>query len=332
MSYRIITAAFVALLCAALMACGGGGPSASTTGTAPAEKVTLTMFAAGTLANPFTAINKAFMAKYPNVTVQAQFGGSVKEVKQVTELGQQADVVGVADYSVIPKYMFGADGKQTFADWYVGFVSNAITFVYTDKSKGANEITPQNWYQVLAQPGVQIGRSNPDTDPSGYQTLQMLKLAETYYNQPGLSDRILKNAPKTNIRDTETELIGALQAGQIDYLAIYRSDAIQHGFRHLDLPPEINLSDAARADAYAHATVETANGPLTAKPIIYAVTIPTNAPHGDWATKWIAFALGPEGQKIMSDAGFQVLTPALAVGRDRLPAALQQVTESWPGQ
>jgi hypothetical protein len=71
-------------------------------------------------------------------------------------------------------------GGKVYAKWYIGFVSNAITFVYTDKSKGASKINSDNWYRVLAEPGVEIGRSNPDTDPSGYQTLQMLQLAETY--------------------------------------------------------------------------------------------------------------------------------------------------------
>ena len=328
----------VALLTAG--ACGGGGssnstPMATSAGTAASTNngpVKLTIFAAGTLANPFNTIDKAFSAKYPNVTVQPQFGGSVKEVKQVTELKQQADIVGVADYSVIPKYMFGAGGKPRYANWYIGFVSNAITFVYTSKSKGASQITPQNWYTVLAEPGVQIGRSNPDTDPSGYQTLQMLKLAETYYGKPGLSDAILKNAPQKNIRDTETELLGALEAGQIDYLAIYKSDALQHHLKYLDLPPDINLSDASKFAAYKAAVVHTANGALTAAPIIYALTIPTNAPHADWALKWLEFALGPEGRKVMSDAGFGIVSPALASNVASVPAALQGLVVQWPGQ
>ena len=79
--------------------------------------------------------------------------------------------------------MFGTPPR---AAWYAGFARNAITFVYTDKSKFANEINADNWYKVLARPGVEIGRSNPDTDPSGYQTVQMLNLAETYYKTPGL--------------------------------------------------------------------------------------------------------------------------------------------------
>lgn len=306
----------------------GGTPTSAATNNAP---VTLTIFAAGTLANPFTAIDKAFAAKYPNVTLQPQFGGSVKEVKQVTELHQEADIVAVADYSVIPKYMFGNGGTTRYANWYAGFASNAITFVYTKQSKGADRITPQNWYSVLAEPGVQIGRSNPNTDPSGYQTLQMLQLAETYYKQPGLAAAILKNAPQKNIRDTETELIGALQAGQIDYLAIYKSDALQHHFQYIALPAAIDLSDASLAASYKSATVQTTGGSLTGAPIIYALTIPTNAPHADWAQKWVEFALGPEGQKIMADMGFGAVTPALANDVSLVPAALKGLVKPWPG-
>ena len=297
-----------------------------TLSTAP---VTLTIFAAGTLAGPFNEIDKAFSAKYPNVKVEAQFGGSVAEVKQVTQLGMQADVVGVADYTVIPKYMFAPANKQ-FASWYIGFASNAITFVYMPGSKGASTISADNWYQVLSQPGIQIGRSNPDTDPSGYQTLQMLNLAEQYYKVPGLAAAILKNAPSTNIRNTETDLLGALQAGQIDYLAIYRSDAIQHKLKYLDLPSAINLSDASQASAYAKATVQTANGSVSGNPIIYAVTIPTNAPHADWAERWVAFLLGPDGQKVLSTDGFGAVTPGLANDQTALPASLKSLTAPWP--
>src|SRR5579864_4435249 len=148
-------------------------------------KVTLTIFAAGTLAAPFRQIDDAFMRKHPNVTIEAQFGGSVKMVKQVTELHRQADVVATADYSVIPKYLFAAQSGKAHADWYAGFATNAVTFVYTDRSQFADRISAQNWYHILARPGVQIGRSNPDTDPSGYQTVQMLDLAERHTGSRG---------------------------------------------------------------------------------------------------------------------------------------------------
>lgn len=294
------------------------------------EKVTLTIYGAGTLAVPFKELDQAFEKKYPNVTVQPQFGGSVKMVKQVTELGQPADIVATADYSVIPKYMFGQNGKKKYADWYAGFATNGITFVYTPQSKGADKINAANWYKVLAGPGVQIGRSNPDTDPSGYQTLQMLALAEKYYKQPGLAAAVLANAPQKNIRDTETELLSALEAGQIDYLAIYRSDAIQHKLKYLSLPPNIDLSDASYADFYKQATVKTKNGVLAGKPIVYAITIPTVAKHADWAAKYIAFLLGPEGQAILKKDGFGLPPKPYASDPAKMPAELQPLVTAWP--
>jgi len=55
-----------------------------------------------------------------------------------SDLHQHADLLAVADYSVVPEYLFGGDGKTAYADWYAGFARNAITFVHTDKSKFSN--------------------------------------------------------------------------------------------------------------------------------------------------------------------------------------------------
>lgn len=84
-----------------LVVLGGCGTQATTKSSSTEIKTVLPVFAAGTLAEPFKELDKAFEAKYPNVKVQAQFGGSVKMVKQVTELKQAADVVAVADYILL---------------------------------------------------------------------------------------------------------------------------------------------------------------------------------------------------------------------------------------
>jgi molybdate/tungstate transport system substrate-binding protein len=293
-----------------------------------AAPTTLTIFAAGTLAVPFRQVNALFEKKYPNVTVQAQFGGSVKMAKQITELHKAADILAVADYNVIPKYMFA---KPAHASWYAGIARNAITFVYTAKSKYAAEINAKNWYRVLARNGVEIGRSNPDTDPSGYQTVQMLNLAEKYYKAPGLEKGVLANAPRTNMRDTETSLISALQLGQIDYLAIYRSDALQHHLKFIDLPAKINLSDPAEAGYYKQGVAHTKNGDLYGKPIVYAITVVNDAKETDVADKYVTFLLGPEGQAVMKKSGFGSFSPAYAVNVAAVPAALKKLVEPWPG-
>jgi molybdate/tungstate transport system substrate-binding protein len=299
--------------------------------TAHAASQTLSIFAAGTLAVPFKKIDQLFEQKYPGVAVQPQFGGSVKMARQITDLHRDADILAVADYNVIPKYMFGGNGRTRYADWYVGFVRNAITFVYTDKSKFANKITSQNWYTILARKGVEIGRSNPNTDPSGYQTVQMLNLAEKYYHSPGLAEKVLANAPLANMRDTETSLISALQLGQIDYLAIYRSDGLQHHFRVLNLPAKINLSDPRYSAFYAQGVAHTKNGDLAGKPIVYAITIVAKSTKKPLAEKYIAFLLGPTGRKVMSDDGFGTFAPAYAANVAKMPAALRPLVKPWPG-
>lgn len=292
---------------------------------------TLTIYAAGTLAGPLRVADRRFEQENPGVTVEPQFGGSVMMAKRIAELHQVADLLAVADYSVIPRYLFAAKGAAALADWYVGFARNAVTFVYTQKSKGVHDLSAHPWYEVLSGPGVEIGRSNPNTDPSGYQTLQMLSLAETYYQSPGLAGRILANAPPRNIRDTETDLISALELGQIDYLAIYRSDAVQHHLESLDLPPEINLSDAARASAYASVIAHTKNGDLAGKPIVYAATIPAGTPQTALATKYLAFLLSPDGQAVFAQDGFGTMNPPLGVNPQNMPAPLAALVTPWPG-
>jgi len=290
----------------------------------------LTVYGAGTLAVPFRQLDALFEQQHPGVTVQPEFGGSVMLARKITDLHQRTDVLAVADYHVIPKYLFAADGRATYADWYIGFAGNAITFAYTDKSKYAKDVTSQNWYEVLARPGVEIGRSNPETDPSGYQTLQMLSLAEKAYGAPGLAARVLANAPLTNMRDTETSLISALQLGQIDYLAIYRSDAIQHKLNYIRLPAKIDLRNPDDAGLYKAGIAHTKNGDLPGKPIVYAITIPHNAPQPTLAEQYIALLLSPQGQQIMERNGFRSIAPAIGVNVATMPAGVRDAVKPWP--
>jgi molybdate/tungstate transport system substrate-binding protein len=326
----------IALFCAACAVAGCGSSSKSSssaarTGGKSSAGKTLIVFGAGTLANPFGQEIAAFKARHPGITVHSEFGASGDRVKAITQLGEPADVLGVADYSLIPHEMFGS-GARRFATWYVGFVSNQITFAYTVHSKGAGQLTASNWYRVLAQPGVHIGRSNPAADPSGYQTLQMLKLAQGYYHDPSISASVLKNSPGPSVAETETSLIGALQSGQLDYLAIYRSDALQNHFKYINLPPQINLSDPALAKTYAAVSTQGATGAsVKAKPIIYGLTVPATAPDPGLGDRFVAFVLSPQGQAIMRANGFVVISPALASDQSALPASLRPLTRSWTG-
>jgi molybdate/tungstate transport system substrate-binding protein len=322
---RVGLAAVAPLLLAVTAACGSSAGSPG----APGTHGTLIVFGAGTLATPFTAEIAAFKKKYPKVTVHSQFAASADMIRDVTQLGMPDDVLGSADYALIPQLM--SNPAKPHASWYVGFVSNQITFAYTSHSKGAGQLTPANWYKILAGPGVHIGRSNPAADPSGFQILQMLQLANGYYHDPGLSASVLKNSPDSSVAETETSLLGALQSGQIDYLAIYRSSALESHLKYIALPPQINLSDPALAADYAKVTIHAGSlGALTAKPIIYGLTIPSNAPDAALGQKFVAFVLSPAGQAIMRSNGFVVISPALSSNQGKTPAALRSLTRQWP--
>jgi molybdate/tungstate transport system substrate-binding protein len=316
----------------ALAACSSSGTASTSSQPAGTESVshgTLIVFGAGTLSTPFTAELAAFKQHNPGVTIHSQFGASGDMVKDITQLGQPADVLGVADYSLIPKLM--SDTSKPHASWYLGFVSNQITFAYTSHSKGASQLTPANWYKVLAEPGVHIGRSNPAADPSGYQILQMLQLAQGYYHDPALAASVLKNSPDSSVAETETSLLAALQSGQIDYLAIYKSSALEQHLKYIALPPQINLSDSAMAAAYAKVTIHAGSlGALTAKPIIYGLTIPSTAPDAALGQKFVSFVLSAQGQAIMAANGFVVISPALAANQASIPASVRSLTTPWP--
>jgi molybdate/tungstate transport system substrate-binding protein len=326
---RFVRSSFVVAGLAVLAACAtSSSPVGAPSSTPSAVSGTLVVNGAGTLAVPFKSVIAAFEQANPGVHVQSRFAGSVELVRGVTDLNTPVDVLGVADYSLIPGSMFAASGHRAFADWYVGFAANEITFAYTDQSAGAAEVTAQTWPSVLARPGVHIGRSNPDTDPSGYQLLEMLQLAQGYYDQPDLTAKVLANSPPETMVGTETQLLPALSSGQIDYLGIYRSDALQHNLHFIALPAQVNLADPAQADSYRAAKVDTAAGTRTGKPIVYGLTVPTDAPNAVLGLRFVEFVLSPAGQSIMRDAGFTVLSPASAGGS--VPAPLQAVSTPSP--
>ena len=246
---RVLAVILTIVALAALVAACGSKSSAATTPSPSASK-TLIVWGAGTLAGAWTQEIAAFKAQNPGVTVHSQFASSGDLVKQITQLHSPDDVLGSADYTLIPSLMF-----PKYATWYIGFVTNYITFAYTSHSKGAAQLTSSNWYKILAEPGVRIGRSTPAADPSGYYILAMLKLAQSYYHDPNIYASVLKNSPSGATAEEETALNGALQSGQIDYLAIYKSDALQYGFKYIHLPAQINLSDPSLAKHYATVTV-----------------------------------------------------------------------------
>jgi molybdate/tungstate transport system substrate-binding protein len=284
----------------------------------------LIVFNAGSLTAPFGDLLKEFARLHPEVTPQQESAGSLDLVRKITELGKPCDVLAVADYEVIPSLMI-----PQYADWYGVFARNQMVLQYMPSSKFANEINSDNWYQIVLRPGVQSGHSDPDADPAGYRTLLLWRLAEKHYGKPGLYDQLDKTVPPKNQRPKSVELVALLQAGELDYLYGYRSVAEQSKLSFVTLPPEIDLSDPGKAAHYSTVSVQVAgNKPGEKKtikglPILFALTIPKNAPHQQLAEEFIQFVLSPQGQEIMKQKRLTLISPPLASDLKKVPAGLR---------
>ena len=285
----------------------------------------LIVFNAGSLARPFNDLLKAFQAKYPSVVPAQENSGSLEAARKLTELGKIPDVLGVADYGVIPKLLIP---KHT--TWYATFARNAMVLIHTDQSLGAREINGRNWWQVLLRPDVRAGHSDPALDPNGYRTLMVFQLAEKFYHQPGLAARLDRAHPPKYIRPKEADLTALVQAGELDYGWSYASIAKTVGLRYVQLPPEVDLSDPNRADWYRQAKVRLPGAnrvtgdsvEFQGEPIVYGLTIPSAAPHPRTAEAFVRFIFSPEGQAILKANGFIVLAKPLLGGPGRPPSGL----------
>lgn len=283
------------------------------------------VFNAGSLAKPFNELLRAFKTKYPNVVPAQENSGSLEAARKLSELGKIPDVIGVADYGVISKILV-----PQHAGWFAMFARNSMVLIHTDESIGAEEINGQNWWQVLLRPGVRSGRADPNLDPNGYRTLMAFQLAEKYYRQPGLADRLERALPPKYIRSKEADLTALVQAGELDYSWSYRSIARSARLRYVELPPEVDLSDPKLAPWYAQARVQLPGArrggrdsvEFRGEPIVYALTIPRAAPHRQTAEAFVRFVFSPEGQAIIKENGFILLEKPLLGGPERPPPGL----------
>jgi molybdate/tungstate transport system substrate-binding protein len=288
------------------------------------QRKELIVFNAGSLTAPFADLLREFGRIHPEVTPQQESSGSLDLVRKITELGKPCDVLAVADYEVIPSLLI-----PHYAEWYGIFARNQMVLMYTPSSKFAGEINAKNWHEILLRPRVQSGHSDPDADPAGYRTLLLWQLAEKYYQKPGLYEQLKKTVPPKNIRPKSVELVALLQTGELDYIYGYRSVAEQNGLSYVTLPPEIDLSDPSKADLYSTVSTQVAgNKPGERKvikglPILFALTIPKNAPHQQLAEEFIGFALSAEGQEMMKRSHLTLVSPALASDLEKLPTGLR---------
>ncbi len=313
---------------------------------------TLTIMAASSLSNSMNATAAEFEKRHPNVKVQIQYGGSGDLISQITQLNKTPNIMASADYGLIDKSLM-----PDFATWNLKYAKNEMVIAYTDKSTNASQINSDNWYQILAQDDVKFGITDPNSAPAGYRAVMMIQLANSYYNNTTIFDDLItsntaitskengtgfvisspsnlnpsdKVQSRPNVRDTLT----LLQSGSVDYAFVYKSDAQQAGgdIKYLELPDELKLSNTSFESTYKEIKLvqfsdESGNKTktITLTPIVYGITILTNAPEKDLAIEFMELLLSNEGQTISQNNYIDPIAPAIPTADSTgIPSQLNQ--------
>ena len=283
---------------------------------------TLSVMNAASITRPMHAVLDSFAAR-TGEKYELEPGASLEIARRMTELHKTPDVVLLADPDVFPQLLM-----PQYVHWYALFARNRIVLAFTRASRGAGKISSENWRGVITGKDVEVGRADPNTDPSGYRTLLTMQLAEKHYREPGLYARLLANAAERNVRPREADQVALLQTHELDYIWTYQNLAENDGLKYVKLPDDIDLGNPADSAAYATASTRVLGkrpgDTLTMRgaPILFALSIPEHAENRALAEKFVAYLLSPVGRRVLRAQHLDALDGRIAVGADA-PAFLK---------
>ena len=253
----------------------------------------------------------------------------------------------IAAKTIFPNVFISVGGKAieslgpTFSKWYIQYASTSIVLAYNPASKYASQFQAiasgkkpvADLFTLMEQPGFQLGRTDPNTDPQGRAFIYMLELAQMKYHLPKDTVTKILGGPPGSAKSTqifeETALDSRLQAGQVDAASAYLSQAKQLHLSYITLPPDINLGDASFADQYAKAsiTITSSSGPVTktGSPLTLDITTIAGAKDAAAGNAFVAYVLSPAGRALYANqGGYTLLTPTLTGSASDLPASIRK--------
>lgn len=192
---------------------------------------TLTVFAAASLTEAFTALGKTFEQQHPGTTVRFNFAGSQVLATQM-EQGARADVFASADQ----RWMKYAGEKQLLSGAPVTFARNRLVLI-TPKSNPGGIAKLQD----LARPGLKLVLAGRQVPAGAYAREALTRLAAA----PGFPARydqlVLANlvSEEENVRAVAAKV----QLREADAGIVYRTDvteSVRPQLRLLEIPDPWN--------------------------------------------------------------------------------------------
>jgi len=285
------------------------------------------IFHAGSLSVPFNELREEYEKLHPDIRIMLEPAGSIVCARKITELKKPCDIIASADYFVINELLIPG-----YAKWSIRFATNEIVIAYSDKSKYASEINKENWTDILLKDDVIFSRSDPDADPCGYRAVFTIMLMEKLHGKQGLTEKMLSKN-RDFIRPKEVDLVALIEAHAADYMFQYKSVAIQHGLKYLELPDDVNLSVPEKSATYQSVSFNVAGHEPGTKMnvkgdyINYSFTVLDSAPAKKEALDFACFLLSERGLEIFSRNGQNPIRPFSTDQPDLLPAKLLEYLE-----
>lgn len=286
------------------------------------------MYAASLIKTFEDTLGPAFQNETGHV-YEGEARGSVQVANMIIDGFRTPDIFVSAGTAPIERLM---NNTTPFADWLVKFGSAEMVIAYSPTSRFFEELEKARtgeilWYQVLSSQDLKFGRTDPELDPKGYYMIIAAELANLYYNDSGIKQRILGDDRNTKQIFPEEILKTILEQGQLDAVAAYKHEAVARGLPYITLPPQINLADPKFIDFYRKGSYTLGNdGQIVfGGPIYFSFTIPTTVRNLNGAISFGDFILSTYGQNILKDQGLNPVKPIMEGDIERIPSPIRTV-------
>jgi molybdate/tungstate transport system substrate-binding protein len=285
------------------------------------------VFHAASLSRVFSDLAEQ-LSRSQQLHLRLEPSGSQVAARKIAELNSRADLVAVADPTVIDELLV-----PEHARWSLAFAANEIVIAHREHSRHTETLTETNWPEVLGREEVRLGMVDPDLAPIGYYALMVLQLAERQLaddpTAAGLAERLQAKTRREHRVGDENEVVALLAARAVDYVFVYRSTAEDHHLKITALPSTCNLGDPSQAARYREALVRVqmkSGAPPVAvhgRPILAGLTLPLEAPNPRGGMLLLDALLADPGRAALLRAGFRPLDPVLSRHLEALPPALR---------
>jgi molybdate/tungstate transport system substrate-binding protein len=290
------------------------------------ENSTLSILGAGTLTDTFPQVASALVNETPGITapLAAQtYEGSLDITTALTPpMEEKTDVAALADFRLAPQLL-----EPNYASYEIVFAQTQEVLIYNSSLAAFSGVNASNWGQKLiadvsTSGNAPFGVWNASTDPNGYNEIFSMMLQGQLYNSTpdasavyghfysGAPGQYATPNPATTRIEKESQAALLVNKGVVSAVITYKAVAVQNHLPYVLLNPIVGLganNSTALSDYGKLSTkIISSTGSLTSvvpAPILFAVTVPSNAPNPSLGALFVHLLLSPQGSAILSEGG-----------------------------